>query len=79
MTKKITPKYEPQNYYRLITKVDLKNGKPPIEEISIAYYYWNPDAKCYGFGFNIADGSGFVPDYDLIKNTKITRLKLIDA
>lgn len=45
-----------QKYYRL-TGVD--------GEESIAYFYFNPDALTWGFGFNIADGGGFLAVCDL--------------
>ena len=35
------------------------------EEKNLAYYYNNPDAKQWGYGFNIADGGGFLPENDL--------------
>jgi len=40
---------------------------------SLAYLYKNPDMNNeLGFGFNIADGGGFIPLFDLTENTKVT-------
>ena len=39
----------------------------------LAYLYKNPDMNNeLGFGFNIADGGGFIPLFDLTENTKVT-------
>ena len=39
---------------------------------SLAYLYRNPDMNNeLGFGFNIADGGGFIPLFDLTKDTII--------
>ncbi len=48
-------KLEPGNYYW----VTSEHG-----DRTLVYYYMNPDAERLGFGFNIADGSGFVPATD---------------
>lgn len=45
------------------------------EEVSIAYFYYNPDAEIWGFGFNISDGSGFLPAYDLTEKTEVTKVE----
>ncbi len=60
------PKYKPSSYYRLESKV--------TKEKTIAYYYYNPDAKCYGFGFNTADGAGFLPEWDVSDETVVTHM-----
>ena len=49
-------------YYKLTSK----HG-----EETIAYYYFNQDADSHGFGFNIADGGGFLPISDLISKSKV--------
>jgi len=41
-------------------------------EITNAYFYNNPDSDCAGFGFNIADGGGFLPEYDITERTSIS-------
>ena len=41
-------------------------------EITNAYFYDNPDSGCEGFGFNIADGGGFLPVHDITDNTIIS-------
>lgn len=51
-------------------KLTSKNG-----DVSIAYYYFNPDAELHGFGFNIADGGGFLPDYDISDSSIIELLE----
>ena len=38
-------------------------------ESVIVYYYFNPNTKCEGFGFNISDGGGFLPVNDLSDNS----------
>lgn len=43
---------------------------------SIVYYYRNPDTEILGFGFNTADGGGFMPVWDLVKTTKVIELEL---
>lgn len=45
-------------------------------EVSIAYFYFNADSETWGFGFNIADGGGFLPAYDLREDTSIKELML---
>ena len=39
------------------------------ESPTIVYYYFNPDAKQKGFGFNIADGGGFLSENDLLEGS----------
>ena len=41
-------------------------------EVTSAYFYDNPDAECEGFGFNIADGGGFLPVHDITDSTIIS-------
>lgn len=41
-------------------------------EVTNAYFYNNPDSDCEGFGFNIADGGGFLPEYDITDSTVIS-------
>ncbi len=50
-------------YYRLYNK--------KTNEETIAYFYHNPDDKCDGFGFNTADGGGFLPLFDLKRDDTI--------
>lgn len=45
--------------------------KGPDEESVLVYYYNNQDAGCFGFGFNIADGGGFLPLWDLRDSSSI--------
>lgn len=45
-------------------------------EKTIVYFYYNPDAKCNGFGFNIADGGDFLPMSDLTNKTIVNELKI---
>lgn len=54
-------KFETGSYYRLIN--------PKTSEVTIVYYYFNPDDKCEGFGFNHADGGGFLSVDDLLEDT----------
>ena len=53
-----------EGYYWL-TNVQYK-------ETSLVYYYKNPDTDQYGFGFNIRDGCGFLPERDLTEETIVT-------
>ena len=55
-----------ETYYKLVAE----SG-----EITIGYFYMNPDADCLGFGFNTADGGGFLPEWDLTKTTKVIELE----
>ena len=43
-------------------------------EESIVYFYFNPDANCLGFGFNIADGGGFLPERDLRSDSQVNEI-----
>ena len=61
-------RFELGNYYQLISS----NG-----EMSIAYYYYNPDAGVKGFCWNTADGGGFLPEYDLRSDTKVRKVELV--
>lgn len=54
-----------QKYYRL-TGVD--------GEESIACFYFNPDALTWGFGFNIADGGGFLVASDLKSDSVVAQV-----
>lgn len=40
-------------------------------EWTLAYYYEDFDAETWGFGFNIADGGGFIPENDLEDETEV--------
>ena len=40
-------------------------------EWTLAYYYENPDTHEWGYGFNIADGGGFIPEDDLSNETRV--------
>jgi len=53
----------PPGYYWLMNKTEV-----PI----IVEYYCNPDAGKYGqwgFGFNISDGGGFIPQNELTSDS----------
>ena len=41
------------------------------DEKTLAYYYENPDTHEWGYGFNIADGGGFMPETDLTSETAV--------
>lgn len=54
-----------------LDSVDLKVGRyyqitSHNNEVSIAYFYYNPDAKRCGFGFNVADGGGWIDVDDMM-------------
>lgn len=49
-----------------------------IEEPTIVYYYFNQDYQVnsdepgqWGFGFNIADGGGFIPDWEITDDSEL--------
>ncbi len=62
-------KFEDGQYYRL--------GPKTTDEV-IAYFYYNPDAEEWGFGFNIADGGGFLPAFDL-STAMVEKVNLVTA
>lgn len=57
---------------------DVETGPDEIKRMhtdeALGYYYFNPDAECYGFGFNIADGGGFLPESDVTDDVEITEV-----
>ena len=56
---------KPNRYYRLYKKSEPHQ--------SIVYSYANPDLKDQnGFGFNIADGGGFIPFWDISDDTVLS-------
>ena len=58
-------------YYRL--------SHPMTEEVTLGYFYLNPDAKCAGFGFNTADGGGFVGIDDLLTDTVLQLVDIVEV
>ena len=59
-------------YYKLINT--------ETNEETIVYCYKNPDMNNeLGFGFNTADGGGWMPTFDLSKNTKTQKLEFQDS
>ena len=62
---KTPSKFNQGSHYRLINCEG---------EECIVYFYLNPDANCLGFGFNIADGGGFIPEYDLRSGSVVDEL-----
>ena len=56
---------------------ELYNKK--TEEKSIGYFYFHPDLKVQGFGFNHADGSGFLCLNDLNKDTACKKVVFVEA
>ena len=53
----------------------MYNPSYPQDECLVRYYY-NPDAKCWGYGFNIADGCGFIPENDVVDGTVLTAVEI---
>ena len=53
-----------EGYYWL-----LKEEESP----TLVYYYYNHDAGEKGFGFNIANGGGFLPESDLTDDTIVEK------
>jgi len=54
----------------------MNNPTYPNDEC-LVYYYYNPDAKCWGYGFNIADGCGFLPEKDVVPGTVIVPVEIM--
>lgn len=51
-----------EGYYWLLTE-----GESP----TLVYYYENPDTGEKGFGFNVVDGGGFLPEWDLVEDSVV--------
>ena len=49
------------------------------KEKSIGYFYFHPDLKVQGFGFNHADGSGFLCLDDLNEDTTCKKVVFVEA
>ena len=49
---------------------------PYEKEPVLVYYYKIPETGESGFGFNLADGGGFLPENDLTAETTFTRVEL---
>ena len=56
------------NHYRL---ANADGG-----EACIVYYYYNPDADTNGFGFNIADGGGYLEISDVNSDSVISSINM---
>ena len=50
-----------------------------LQQDTVAYYYYNPDMNCCGFGFNTADGGGFLPETHLSKKTYVYPIHLVQG
>ena len=46
------------------------------DEPVLVQYYHNSDARSWGFGFNIHDGSGFLPISDVSLDTIIKKVEI---
>jgi hypothetical protein len=57
-----------EGYYWL-----LREGESPC----LVYYYKNTDTGEMGYGFNIVDGAGFLPEKDLTADTVVVKAKVI--
>ena len=44
---------------------------------TLVYYYENPDTQKWGFGFNIVDGGGFLPEGDLTEDTIVIPVEIV--
>lgn len=47
-----------------------------LDDPTLAFYYENPDTDEWGFGFNYADGGGFLPEKDLTVDTRVVKAKV---
>lgn len=65
-------KYGHEGHYIMV------NPAVPEDEC-IVYYYRNPDTKTWGFGFNIADGCGFIPESDIAEGSTIAPAAVVAA
>jgi len=52
---------------------------PEEKEPTLAHYYFNTNVGCKGFGFNIHDGGGFLPEHDLTEKTRIVPVSIIQG
>ena len=67
------PELKEQTFYKLT----IKNN-----EVTIVYCYKNPDyldGSTIGFGFNIADGGGWMPACDVSKETTIAEVEFTEV
>ena len=53
----------------------LKDGN---EKPTLVYHYKNEDEGCWGFGFNIADGGGFLTGEDVTEETQVIKAEIKD-
>ncbi len=58
-----------EGYYKMYSPVESKSV--------VVYYYFCDDAKCWGFGYNVHDGGGFLPEWDLEAGVILTHVKLV--
>jgi hypothetical protein len=74
-------RFNPGCYYRFRKLIaDVETGPNEIKRMhtdeALGYYYFNPDAECYGFGFNIADGGGFLPESGVTDDAEIMEMEV---
>lgn len=67
-----------------MSHADLVDGtyylKNPNEvEPTLVWLYTNPDTGERGFGFNFRDGGGFLPLFDLNKQTTVIKVDVVEA
>ena len=61
-----------KTFYKLISEA---------KEETIAYCYKNPDyldGTTIGFGFNTADGGGWMPAWDVTEKTEIIEVEIVE-
>lgn len=79
-------KHKPNTYYKL-------HNPECLDDDCIVYYYKNPDYhmdpngpfdperdySAWGFGFNVADGGGFIHEDGLTEGTIVVELSIMTA
>lgn len=67
-----------ENKVAIITEGYYHLHTPSEDSPTLAKLYINPDAQCEGFGFNIADGGGFIAADDVSEKTRIVPVTITE-
>ena len=54
-------------------------SSPSEPEPTLAYYYYNADDNAYGWGFNLADGAGWIREGDLTADTDVRPVTIMEG
>ncbi len=58
-----------EGYYKMFS--------PTEKESVLVDYYFCDDKQCWGFGFNIRNGGGFLPEWDIEAGVILTLVKVV--